>query len=126
MESLSKQVGGTHYKGLKYQPVQLAANIDLNFFQTNIIKYVSRFKEKDGLRDLHKVIHYAQLGCDLNPRNHYSPTDSKELVLYVKENELTPEIGEICYQAAHQNWLRVASLTKLLIEQEYGTDVPQE
>lgn len=122
MKSLTQQVGGTHYKGLSYEPVELAARADLNFFQANIVKYVTRYKEKDGLQDLHKIIHYAHLGHNLNPANHVRHAGIQELVKFVRENELTPEIGNICYQAFHQNWLSVVTHTKLLIEQEYGAD----
>lgn len=126
MESLKVQVGGTHYKGLKYQPVQLAANADLNFFQANIVKYITREKNKDGLKDLHKVIHYAELGFDLNPTNHVRHVGIKELCRFVRENDLSPEIGNILYQTFHQNWLSVVSLTNLYIQREYGEESPKE
>ena len=123
MESLTLQVGGTHYKGLKVEPVQLAVEADLNFFQTSIVKYVSRYKLKNGKEDLCKSIHLAHLGHDLNAPNHCEVV--QPLVKYVRENELSPEIGEILYHTLLQNWLHVVSLIEKLIEEEYGTDVPQ-
>ena len=34
---------------------------DLNFFQGNVIKYVVRYKKKNGIEDLKKIIHYCEL-----------------------------------------------------------------
>lgn len=58
---LSYQVGGSHYKGLGYQPIEFFADIHLDFFKANIIKYLSRWRKKNGVEDLEKARHYAQL-----------------------------------------------------------------
>jgi hypothetical protein len=34
---------------------------DLSFFQGNVIKYVCRYKNKNGIQDLEKIIHYCEL-----------------------------------------------------------------
>lgn len=62
-DAFAVQVGGNHYKGLPdgYQPVQIGSRCNLDFFQTNVIKYVMRHKHKGGAADLHKAIHYCQL-----------------------------------------------------------------
>ena len=57
----SHQVGGTHYKSMKIQPVEFILANDLDFCQGNIIKYTCRYKQKGGIDDLKKVIHYAEL-----------------------------------------------------------------
>ena len=61
MKALNKQVGGNHYKDMKIQPINYILENDLGFCEGNIIKYVSRYKEKNGVEDLEKVIHYAEL-----------------------------------------------------------------
>ena len=61
MESLKKQVGGTHYKDMKMQPIMLIVGAKCDYIQGNIIKYVSRYKQKDGKKDLLKIIQYAQM-----------------------------------------------------------------
>jgi arsenate reductase-like glutaredoxin family protein len=33
----------------------------LSFFQGNVIKYVIRYKDKNGIEDLKKIIHYCEL-----------------------------------------------------------------
>lgn len=58
---LDVQVGGGHYKDLPIQPIEYIYKNNLNFLQGNIVKYATRYKDKNGKEDLEKVIHYAQL-----------------------------------------------------------------
>lgn len=58
---LDKQVAGTHYKSMKIQPVEFILANDLGFCEGNIIKYTCRYRQKGGIEDLRKVIHYAEL-----------------------------------------------------------------
>lgn len=57
----STQVGGSHYKGMKIQPVEFILANGLGFCEGNIIKYTCRYGQKGGVQDLKKVIHYAEL-----------------------------------------------------------------
>jgi hypothetical protein len=58
---LKKQVGGDHYRKMKIQPIQLIQANELGFCEGSIIKYTCRYKQKGGVQDLKKVIHYAEL-----------------------------------------------------------------
>lgn len=58
---LEEQIGGTHYKTMKIQPIEFILANDLDFCQGNIVKYTCRYKQKGGVEDLNKVIHYARL-----------------------------------------------------------------
>lgn len=60
-----KQEGGDHYKGYAIEPYHFIQKNNLNFFQGNVIKYVVRYKKKNGIEDLKKVIHYCELEIDL-------------------------------------------------------------
>ena len=61
-DPLDKQVGGSHYKSCGIQPVEYIYANDLNYFEGNIIKYITRHRMKgDGRKDIEKVIHYAEL-----------------------------------------------------------------
>ncbi len=52
------QIGGSHYKDKPIQPWDYIAANRLGYLEGNIVKYVSRYKEKDGIADLHKAKHY--------------------------------------------------------------------
>lgn len=49
------QVGGTHYTDMKIQPLQFSMANKLDPMQHTIIKYVSRFRAKNGIQDLEKA-----------------------------------------------------------------------
>lgn len=65
MKATDNQVGGNHYKNFKIQPLEFTMKNNLDFIQGNIIKYACRHKDKNGIEDLKKVIHYAQLAMEL-------------------------------------------------------------
>jgi hypothetical protein len=58
MKANEIQVGGTHYKGKSIQPWDYIAANDIGYFEGNIIKYISRWKDKGGVDDLKKARHY--------------------------------------------------------------------
>ena len=57
----SKQVGGNHYERMKIQPIEYIMANELDFCEGNIVKYVSRYKHKNGIEDLKKARHYLNL-----------------------------------------------------------------
>ena len=62
------QVNGSHYEGIgKMEPVHLMVDYNLNWFQGEILKYVSRHWTKNGITDLMKAIHIADMAIDLKP-----------------------------------------------------------
>ena len=61
----NKQVGGKHYTDYKIQPVEFITINNIGFIEGNVIKYLLRYKEKNGLQDLDKAIHYIELLKDL-------------------------------------------------------------
>lgn len=58
MTANEEQVGGTHYKAKSIQPWDYIAANEIGYFEGNIIKYISRWKEKGGVDDLKKARHY--------------------------------------------------------------------
>lgn len=67
--SLDKQVSGNHYKDLPIQPVEYIYANALGYFEGNVIKYVSRWRKKNGIADLEKAKHYIDLLIELEQRN---------------------------------------------------------
>lgn len=52
------QVGGTHYSDLAIEPIQLIEANNLGYHEGNVVKYVSRWRTKNGLEDLKKAQWY--------------------------------------------------------------------
>lgn len=58
---LSRQEGGSHYKGMAIQPMEYSFRNKLDPCQHTAIKYITRFREKGGVQDLKKAIHCIEL-----------------------------------------------------------------
>lgn len=58
-----QQIGGSHYMSMPkgYQPIDLAYALNLSVAQFSILKYLLRYKRKNGSEDVKKMIHYAQI-----------------------------------------------------------------
>jgi len=69
MSALDDQVGGDHYKKLKIQPIEYIHANQIGYMEGNVIKYVSRWKEKNGIKDLEKAKHYIDLLIELEAKN---------------------------------------------------------
>ena len=68
MNELKKQVAGDHYVKLAIQPVQYITENNLTYLQGNVIKYVTRYKDKNGLQDLQKAKHYIDMLIELEDK----------------------------------------------------------
>lgn len=61
MKAKDMQVGGNHYKGFKIQPIEYIQANDLSYCEANVVKYVTRWRGKNGIEDLRKAKHYIDL-----------------------------------------------------------------
>lgn len=61
MPALQTQEGGSHYKDMKIQPVEFILANNLGFIEGNVVKYVSRWKNKNGVQDLKKARHFLDI-----------------------------------------------------------------
>ena len=52
------QIGGSHYKDLEIQPIDYIMGNSLGYAEGNVVKYVSRWRDKGGIEDLRKAKHY--------------------------------------------------------------------
>lgn len=58
---LDVQVGGDHYKKFTIQPIEYIHANNIPYMEGNIIKYVTRWRDKNGIADLEKAKHYIEL-----------------------------------------------------------------
>jgi hypothetical protein len=66
MSAKDEQIGGQHYKIYKIQPTEFIHTNSIPFIEGNIIKYVVRHRNKNGLEDLKKAKHYLELLIQLD------------------------------------------------------------
>ena len=57
MNPYDRQVDGDHYQKLAIQPMQYSLLNGLDACQHTVIKYVTRFRDKGGIKDLEKAKH---------------------------------------------------------------------
>ena len=60
-QASTMQVGGDHYKQYAIQPIEFITKNNIPYIEGNIIKYIVRWKDKNGVEDLDKIIHYIEL-----------------------------------------------------------------
>jgi len=65
MNPLDVQISGSHYKDMKIRPVEFITANNLTFLEGCIVKRISRWRSKDGLRDLEKIKHEVDLLIEL-------------------------------------------------------------
>ncbi len=70
MSALEIQVGGDHYKSFGIQPVEYIHANEIPYFEGNVIKYVTRWRSKNGIADLEKAKHYIDLLIELETKRH--------------------------------------------------------
>lgn len=54
-----EQVGGDHYKKMSIQPIEYIMANKLGYCEGNIVKYISRWRDKGGVEDLRKIKQYV-------------------------------------------------------------------
>ena len=69
------QVGGDHYASKTVQPWEameswMSKEAFSGYLQGNCIKYLSRYRDKNGIEDLHKAQHYLAKLCEHESERH--------------------------------------------------------
>lgn len=59
--ALSSQVGGSHYKDMPIQPVEFVHKNGIGYMEGCAIKYLARWRNKNGIEDLKKAKHFIEL-----------------------------------------------------------------
>ena len=93
--ALDMQVGGDHYKKLKIQPVEYIVANNIGYLEGNVIKYITRWRDKGGVHDLEKAKHYIDMLMEL--QNQKAKAGMLELVqeeLDKTKAEDTPMLAE--------------------------------
>lgn len=70
----SVQHGGNHYLNLSIQPSDYIIKNKLNFCEGNVIKYVTRHRNKGQAADIKKAIHYCLMLLESEYGESYDET----------------------------------------------------
>ena len=61
MNAFDLQVGGTHYSKYKIQLTEFLIANEIQHGEASVFKYMLRHKDKDGIKDILKAIHYIAM-----------------------------------------------------------------
>ena len=92
MTANEEQVGGRHYIEKSIQPWDYIIANKMGYLEGNIIKYVSRYKEKGGVEDLIKAAHYLDKLIEVTRNERVQEVaDSKTVVAGEETNQVWQE-----------------------------------
>ena len=69
MNPLDTQDGGDHYKNKAIQPIEYIMANEMDFCEGNVVKYITRWKDKGGVESLRKIKHYVDILIDRELKN---------------------------------------------------------
>lgn len=78
MSAINSQIGGSHYKQCAIQPVEYIHANGLGYFEGNVLKYITRWRDKGGIADLEKAKHYIELLIELESNKANSDATAVE------------------------------------------------
>jgi hypothetical protein len=114
------QIGGNHYKSVDYQHWNMVRDTSLPYVLGCAIKYITRWKNKNGVEDLKKSIHYVEkanvdlISADDNPQ--YYKCYKVFLIQFDKPEQEILELIWICeYEQA------IKLINELIEEVENGS-----
>lgn len=131
MSANDKQVGGNHYR-TSSQHWDLAARLDLGYFEGQISKYITRHRFKKGEEDAKKALHFTDKLLELVQNHGRQPRHkfitAVDMADYVNANQLTVHEHTILFRLL--NWsttsdlIAVKSFIEMLIDRDYGGPTP--
>lgn len=96
MSANNKQVGGQHYSAKAVQPWDYITSNNLGYLEGNVVKYVSRWKEKNGVEDLLKAKHYLEKLIELQSPPVQTEADSLREEVEMLRTHINQGIEKTC------------------------------
>ena len=61
MSARDSQVAGDHYVEMAIQPAEFCEANQLSYCECLVVRYITRWRDKNGIEDLRKAIHAIEL-----------------------------------------------------------------
>jgi hypothetical protein len=68
VSAFKEQVAGSHYKDLAIQPAEFIHKNGIGYMEGAVIKYLTRWRNKNGVEDLKKARHYLDLLIEMEAK----------------------------------------------------------
>ncbi len=104
------QVGGDHYASKEVQPWQamgawMSKEAFAGFLHGNCIKYLARYKDKNGIEDLKKCQHYLSKLIDVEINESSAVVDRHQFEAGRQSAINGGQINNAFRATAHKDWL---------------------
>lgn len=76
----ANNTGPGHYKDKAIQPWDFVVSNNLGYLEGNVIKYITRWRQKDGVQDLRKAKHYIEKLIEMETGTAAPETDADALL----------------------------------------------
>lgn len=96
MSANNQQVGGNHYSAKAVQPWDYITSNNLGYLEGNVVKYVSRWKQKNGVEDLLKAKHYLEKLIELQQPAPQSEPDFLREEIKMLRSHINNGIEKTC------------------------------
>jgi len=90
----SYQVGGNHYRDCDVQPWDIIDMYGLGYFDGNAVKYLLRWRRKNGVEDLRKAIHFIEKLIELEEEAEPTSDTLSVTMALCSNGEQRPAHGE--------------------------------
>jgi hypothetical protein len=128
-----QQVGGGHYKLRAFQHWDFVLANGLGYFEGQITKYICRWREKNGVVDLEKAMHYlAKLISAVREGSTRPPSDTRYAANLTELSTSYPSMGLnemaviriLCVYVTESELSRAFSLLEVVL-QDAKNAIPQ-
>lgn len=132
MAANDKQIAGRHYKETSIQPWDYVAANNLGYFEGSAIKYITRWRNKGGIADIQKAIHFLEKLIELeSPALDpvATPTGKPaypELERATKRLSDTPKVAEYSrdtYRPSSDFWQELNKVTEQWVMSKQERDI---
>lgn len=97
-DAMTRMIGGSHYSTLAIQPTEFCQRNGLDFCIGSILKYLTRYRAKNGREDLLKSRHFVEIRQSF-PWHIFPPNRIEITMLeYVTRNGIRPDDAEALYR----------------------------
>jgi len=76
----ANNTGPGHYKDKAIQPWDFIVSNNLGYLEGNVVKYISRWRQKGGVEDLRKAKHYIEKLIEMETGTAAPETDADALL----------------------------------------------
>jgi hypothetical protein len=105
MSAKDIQVGGSHYKSYSVQPIEFIQQNNLSYIQGCVIKYICRYKDKNGREDLEKIKHYIDLLIEQEYPQEQASEEAEWVTTFTGKDIMKAPDGEYVTDDGESIWL---------------------